>query len=90
LTLLRRAYITLKAQEEKLEKSNQDIIEMLGTIVEFRNLESGEHVHRVKGYTRILAEKFSELYPEYGLDKNMIDIIVAEYYYLKCLEVIYE
>lgn len=73
---LRRAYITLKAQAEKLEKSNQDIIEMLGTIVEFRNLESGEHVQRVKGYTRILAEKFSEQYPEYGLDKSMIDTIV--------------
>lgn len=73
---LRRAYITLKAQAEKLEKTNQDIIEMLGTVVEFRNLESGEHVQRVKGYTRILAEKFSEQYPEYGLDKDMIDTIV--------------
>ncbi len=73
---LRRAYITLKAQAEKLEKSNQDIIEMLGTVVEFRNLESGEHVQRVKGYTRILARKFSEQYPEYGLDKEMIDTIV--------------
>ena len=74
---LRRAYITLKAQAEKLEKRNQDIIEMLGAIVEFRNLESGEHIQRVKGYTRILAEKFSEEYPEYGLTKELIEKIVV-------------
>lgn len=73
---LRRAYKALKEQAEKLEKSNKDIIEMLGTIVEFRNLESDEHIQRVKGYTRILAEKFAEQYPEYGLDKKMIDTIV--------------
>lgn len=75
--VLRRAYITLKNQAEKLEKRNQDIIEMLGTIVEFRNLESGEHIQRVKGYTRILAEKFSEQYPEYNLTKEMIETIVV-------------
>lgn len=29
---------------------------MLGNIVEYRNLESGEHIQRVKGYTKILAK----------------------------------
>lgn len=74
--VLRKAYDTLKVQAERLEKRNQDIIEMLGTIVEYRNLESGEHIQRVKGYTRILAENFSVQYPEYGLSKDMIDAIV--------------
>ena len=29
----------------------------LGTVVEYRNFESGEHIKRVKGYTRIPAER---------------------------------
>ena len=75
--VLRKAYEKLQIQAQKLEKRNQEIIDMLGTIVEYRNLESGEHIQRVKGYTRILAEHFSKQYPEYGLTKDMIDSIVA-------------
>ncbi len=74
---LRRALRTVKAQAEHLERRNNDIIEMLGTIVEFRNLESGEHIQRVKGYTRILAKKLAELYPEYLLDDARIEEIVS-------------
>lgn len=75
--VLRKAYDTLKEQTRKLEKRNQDIIELLGTIVEYRNLESGEHVQRVKGYTRILAEAFTKKYPEYGLTEKKIKTIEA-------------
>ena len=63
---LREAYNTLKIQADKLQKRNQEIIDMLGNIVEYRNLESGEHIQRVKGYTKILAKKFSIQYPEYN------------------------
>ena len=75
--VLKKAYRTLKYQAQKLEKRNEDIIDMLGTIVEYRSLESGEHIQRVKNYTRILAEKYSELYPECGLDRKYIDMIVS-------------
>ena len=74
--VLRKAYEKLEKQKERVEKLNKDILDMLGTIVEFRNLESGEHIMRVKGYTKILAEKFKELYPEYNLTDEMIDNIV--------------
>jgi putative two-component system response regulator len=74
--ILRKAYNTLKVQAEKLAKRNRDIVEMLGNMVEYRNLESGEHVQRVKGYTKLLAEKFSVEYPEYGLDEDTIKTIV--------------
>lgn len=73
---LREAYNTLKIQAEKLQKRNQEIIDMLGNIVEYRNLESGEHIQRVKGYTKILAKKFSMQYPEYNLDKDTVATIV--------------
>lgn len=70
--VLRKAYEKLQQQAKMLEKRNQDMIDMLGTIVEYRNLESGEHIQRVKGYTRILAEDFARNYPEYELTPDMI------------------
>ncbi len=67
----------LRSQADKLKKSNTNIIEILGTVVEYRDFESGEHINRVKGYTRILARRLAENYPEYGLDQDKIDIIVS-------------
>lgn len=75
--VLRRAYQTLKKQTEKLKMRNQEIIEVLGTVVEYRNMESGEHIQRVKGYTKILAERFMREYPEYNLTKESVDMIVS-------------
>lgn len=75
--VLRRAYQTLKTQTEKLKMRNQEIIEVLGTVVEYRNMESGEHIQRVKGYTKILAECFMREYPEYNLTEETIDMIVS-------------
>lgn len=75
--ILRKAYTTLKAQAEQLKKRNQEIIDMLGTVVEYRNLESGEHIQRVKEYTRILAQCFMKEYPEYNLTKEKIEVIVS-------------
>ena len=74
--VLRKAYNMVKTQAEKLQKINQNMIEQLGTIVEYRNLESGEHIERVKEYTRILAEKFSVQYPEYNLKEDTIQTII--------------
>lgn len=73
---LRKQYKLLQVQAAKLKASNERIIEVLGTVVENRNLESGEHVKRVKGFTKILAKYMMEYYPEYGLDDRKIEIIV--------------
>ncbi len=67
----------LRLQADRLKKSNTNIIEIWGTVVEYRDFESGEHINRVKGYTRILAERLATEYPEYGLDQEMIDVIVS-------------
>ncbi len=74
--ILRNAYQTVQEQAKRLEKRNREIIEMLGTIVEFRNLESGEHIKRVKGYTEILARNYAKLYPECCLDEKSIEEMV--------------
>lgn len=74
---IQRQYQLLKQQAVKLKHSNEQIIDLLGTMVEYRNLESGEHIHRVKKYTEILATELMNNYPEYGLTPQKIAVIVA-------------
>lgn len=74
---LREQNKLLQSQADKLRKSNTNIIEILGTVVEYRDFESGEHINRVKGYTRILAERLAAEYPEYGLNQEKIEVIVS-------------
>ena len=52
------------------------MINALSSVVEYRNLESGEHVQRVKNYTRILLKYLKVLYPEYNLSDDQIELIV--------------
>ncbi len=63
---LRKQYSLLQMQAAKLQQNNIKIIDVLGEVVEYRNLESGEHIKRVKNFTRILAEQAMRDYPEYG------------------------
>lgn len=74
---LKKQFKLLQVQAAKLKESNIRIIDILGTVVEYRNLESGEHIKRVKGFTRILAEQLMKDYPEYGLTEHMIEVIVS-------------
>jgi putative two-component system response regulator len=72
---LRTQYKLLQKQAKELKEKNENIIDILGTVVECRDMESGEHIQRVKEYTRILAEEMMQDYPEYGLTKHKIEII---------------
>ena len=74
---LHRQYKMLLKQTEQLKKSNEMIIDILGEVVEYRNLESGEHIKRVKSYTGIMAEELMDEYPEYGLNEEKIRVIVS-------------
>jgi putative two-component system response regulator len=74
---LRNQYNLLHKQAKELEKKNENIIDILGTVVEHRDLESGEHICRVKGYTKILADELMKDYPEYGLTEKKVAVIVS-------------
>ena len=77
--LERKVRITSNALEEKereLDRVNECLIDALSSIVEFRDLETGEHVQRIKDYTRVICYAMVEKYPECGIDKNQIDYIV--------------
>jgi putative two-component system response regulator len=74
---LKMQNMILQSQAEHLKKSNDKIVELLGTLVEYRDLESGEHISRVKKYTEILAREVMEQFPEYGLTEENVNVIVA-------------
>ena len=74
---LAKQFKLLKMQADELQKSNNSIIEILGTVVECRNLENGDHVRRVREYTRILATRMMEMYPGTGLNTKKIDMIAS-------------
>lgn len=74
---MRSQYKLLQQQAAKLKKSNEKIIDVLGTVVETRNLEDGTHIKRVKEFTRILATYMMKDYPEYELTEEKIAVIVS-------------
>ena len=64
-------------QDERLNYLNQSMVETLATIIEFRDCESGEHVKRICGLTKMLIQAVSDMYPEYYLPQSEIDKIAA-------------
>lgn len=61
----------------RLNQINQSMVETLATVIEFRDCESGEHVKRICGLTKILMAEVSKRYPEYRLPQSEIDKIVT-------------
>lgn len=74
---IRSQYRLLKQQALKLKKNQENIINILGTVVEYRNLEGRMHTTRVKGFTKILGIYMMKLYPEYELNGAKINVIAA-------------
>ncbi len=68
--------IELRESKKKLERRNEFLITALSSVVEFRSLESGEHIQRVKHLTKIMLKYIRIYYPEYKLTKEKADLIV--------------
>lgn len=75
--LLRKSKQKLAEKEQELEDFNDSLVEAVSNIVEFRDLESGMHVKRVKGLTQIMAQTYMQLFPEDGLTTEEIHTIVS-------------
>ncbi len=65
----------LSKQQHQLDTYNDNLLEAISNVVEFRDMESGTHIKRVKGLTRIIAQTYMQLYPEEGLTKHKINVI---------------
>ena len=63
------------AQQKVIQANNELMIDALSTVVEFRNLETGDHVRRIKYFTKIILEHMGKRFPKYGLTQAIIDDI---------------
>lgn len=66
----------LNVQQRRLDEYYDRLLETISNLVEFRSLESSEHVRRVKGLTGIFANTYMRLFPEKGLTPEKISLIV--------------
>ncbi len=74
--VLKKQFLYLKKQEERLKNSNEKVIDTIATIVEFRNMESSYHLKRIKGFVRILGLTAMNNFPELGLTPHTLEVII--------------
>ncbi len=65
----------IRSQEKKIRDNNEFMIDALSSVVEFRSLETGEHIRRIKYFTRILLKYLMKYFPKYGLTQEQLDEI---------------
>ena len=65
----------LKEQNIKMQTMNFDLVELLVAAIESRDLESGQHIKRIRFFTKILTEAVMEICPEYGITREQADLI---------------
>jgi len=65
----------VKEQADKLRQSKQTMVDALSSIIEHRSIESGQHILRIRQFTKILLEEVRRCCPEYGLTDSTISLI---------------
>lgn len=65
----------IREQEKQIRENNEFMIDALSSVVEFRSLETGEHIRRIKYFTRIMLKYLMKYFPKYGLTPAQIDAI---------------
>ncbi len=68
---------TLKIQQKKINSINNDMLETLSTIIEYRDVESGRHIHRIQKFTEVLLNVLAKDYPKYQLTEEKIALITS-------------
>lgn len=72
----RRSLETIVAEQSaRVQESNAAVIDMLSSVIEHRNLESGQHIRRIRLFAKILLEDVAKNYQEYNLDERKIQLI---------------
>ncbi len=65
----------LKLMAEKQKHMNEVLVGSLSNVVEFRNLESEQHMKRIQAFSICLGRSIMKLYPEYGLTEKKLEVI---------------
>ncbi len=55
---------------------NSSVLDTMASLVEFRNVESGMHITRVRKLTEILLNEIARRNPQYGLTQKIINLYV--------------
>lgn len=67
----------VEEQAVGLRESRDVLMDALSSVIEHRSIESGQHVLRIRMFTRVLLEDVMHSYPEYGLTDRKIDVIAS-------------
>ena len=69
--------VLVEEQANIMRSTNETMVDVLSTIIEYRSIETGNHVMRIRQYTRVLLEKVMETYPEYNLTPEDISSVAS-------------
>ena len=67
----------LKTQQKKINTINNDMLDTLSTVIEYRDVESGRHIHRIRKFTELLLRVLAKKYPKYNLTEEKIELITS-------------
>ena len=65
----------VQEQANALRHTGDRIVDVLSSIIEYRSVESGQHILRIRHFTKILLEEVVRSCPEYALTDHQISII---------------
>lgn len=75
IKLMQQKYQLCRRQMLELNNIKKNILGMLGTIAEFRNMNNKNHVVKVERITKILADEMLKTFPECGLSEKKNKLI---------------
>ncbi len=67
----------LKLQQRKINTINNDMLDTLSTVIEYRDVESGRHIHRIKKFTEVMLRHLAVKYPKYKMTEEKINLIAS-------------
>ncbi|MBQ8135522.1 MAG: diguanylate cyclase [Clostridia bacterium] len=67
----------LKLQQRKINTINNDMLDTLSTVIEYRDVESGRHIHRIRKFTEVMLRALALKYPEYKMTEEKINLITS-------------
>lgn len=67
----------VEEQARKLRESREILMDALSSVIEHRSVETGQHVLRIRMFTKVLLEDVMKHYPEYELNERVITIIAS-------------
>jgi diguanylate cyclase (GGDEF)-like protein/PAS domain S-box-containing protein len=65
----------IQEQSDMLRESNAAMVDALSSVIEYRSLETGQHIQRIRFFTKVLLEDVEKECPEYLLTDRQVQMI---------------